>query len=504
MTVFLKAENNKLLRELLLEKNINISSPCGGIGKCGKCRIKLLSGKTEPMADENGFVVACHTKLLSDCAFYIPEEDSETVYFENKGFPHYAVCDIGTTNIKIRKYSSKGDALSAVSFRNPQSVYGADVISRISASKNGGYIEQSRILREGIAEKLNDVCLVYICGNPTMIHFFAGVDPSPIGVYPFEPVFKEMRVLEKSETGLNFKAVLLPSASGYVGSDAICGIYCAMETNSDNKNILIADIGTNGEISLLKNGKIYSATTAAGPAIEGAEIEMGKCGGDGVVFGITKEGKPRFKGDFPKGINGAGLISIIAFLLKNGVLSSEGRFLKNEFSCSEKNLEEKTDISFAQRTNSLEIFAENEKRPLENAHAPFISENKYYLSKDVFVSEKDISSFMVAKSAVLTAIEILLLETETDYSEIDVFVLTGGVCRDIEDINDVVASGLIPKMLKEKPVFIPDLAPLGANTAFCKNELEVLEKIASELKTVSLSENERFEDLFIMNTFFER
>ncbi len=470
MTVFLKAENNRLLRELFLEKNINILSPCGGNGKCGKCKVKLLFGETEPKADENGFVTACHTRLISDCGFYIPEQEEETVFFENFGYVQYAICDIGTTNIKIRKYTSFGELLSEHVFQNPQRFFGADVISRISASKNGGYKALSKILREGIAERLGDVDTVYICGNPTMIHFMAEVDPSPIGVYPFEVVFKETKALDKSETGLNFNMVLLPSASGYVGSDAICGIYSILKTNCNNKNILIADIGTNGELSLIKNGKIYSATTAAGPAIEGAEIEMGQSGGDGVIYKIEKNGKPVFRGETPKGISGAGLISLIAYLIENGILSAEGHFV------SENDAESK---------------------------GGYISENKYYLSKDVFVSEKDISGFMVAKSAVKTAIEILMSETETNFSELGLFVLTGGVCRDIENINDVVISGLVPKALKEKTVFIPDLAICGANTAFCNNEINVLEKISSMIKTVSLSENENFEELFIMNTFFE-
>lgn len=482
MTVFLKAENNRLLRELFLEKNINILSPCGGNGKCGKCKVKLLFGETEPKADENGFVTACHTRLISDCGFYIPEQEEETVFFENFGYVQYAICDIGTTNIKIRKYTSFGELLSEHVFPNPQRFFGADVISRISASKNGGYKALSKILREGIAERLGDVDTVYICGNPTMIHFMAEVDPSPIGVYPFEAVFKETKALDKSETGLNFNMVLLPSASGYVGSDAICGIYSILKTNCNNKNILIADIGTNGELSLIKNGKIYSATTAAGPAIEGAEIEMGQCGGDGVIYKIEKNGKPVFRGETPKGISGAGLISLIAYLIENGILSAEGHFV------SENDAELKSGCN-----------SENDGELSRGC----ISENKYYLSKDVFVSEKDISGFMVAKSAVKTAIEILMSETETNFSELGLFVLTGGVCRDIENINDVVISGLVPKALKEKTVFIPDLAICGANTAFCNNEINVLEKISSMIKTVSLSENENFEELFIMNTFFE-
>ena len=168
------------------------------------------------------------------------------------------------------------------------------------------------------------------------------------------------------------------------------------------------------QYSNYKNGKIYSATTAAGPAIEGAEIEMGQSGGDGVIYKIEKNGKPVFRGETPKGISGAGLISLIAYLIENGILSAEGHFVPENITelkggCNSENDTELKGGCVSESVNELK--------------GGCISENKYYLSKEVFVSEKDISGFMVAKSAVKTAIEILMSETETDFSELGLFVM---------------------------------------------------------------------------------
>lgn len=454
MTVALKPRNDKNLRELLLEKNIYVSSPCGGNGKCGKCKVKLISGETNPKADNDGFVLACKTKLITECEFYIPDE-KEVLEVEYSDKAAYSVCDLGTTNVKINKYSANGTLLSSTTFRNPQFSYGADVVSRISACKNGGDKKLSQILVNGLNEMQGDVSVSYICGNPTMLHFVAGVNPSPIGVFPFEPVFKDTKHLKKGENGLSFDAVLLPSASGYVGSDAVCGIYSILKTRGEKqKNILIADLGTNGEISLITENKIYSASTAAGPAIEGAGIEMGSSGGEGVIYGLSKNGTPLFDGETAKGINGGGLVSVISLLLEKEILSPEGH--------------------------------------LENG--------KYYITKEVYVTEKDICEFMLAKSAVKTAIELLLQETEK-HGDIDLFVLTGGVCNYL-NINDGVKVGLIPESLKKKAVFIPDLASFGANTSVSKNEIEVLEEIAEKIEILHLNENESFEESFIMNTFF--
>ncbi len=451
MILHLKPFEDKLLRELLLEKEINVQAPCGGNGKCGKCKVKLLEGVTLPSPDEEGFVLACKTKLLSECSFYIPTEEDYKVFSADKR-ADYAICDIGTTNIKICKYSKEGEMVYSCVFRNPQFAYGADVISRISRCKNGGYIKLSEILRKGISKWLEDVNIVYICGNPTMLHFMANEDPSSIGIYPFRPAFVDTKYLKKEETGYKFNMVLLPSVSGYVGSDAVCCIYSAYE---ENKNILIADLGTNGEISLLKNEEIYSVTTAAGPAIEGAGIEMGLCGGEGVIYHVDSNGNPEFQGEEAKGINGSGLISLISYLLENGKLSAEGKLM----------------------------------------------DERYYITEKVYISNKDISEFMLAKSAVKTAINLLLEETKTSYEDLDLLILTGGVCGDL-DIKSAVNTGLLPKELKEKTVFIPDFAMCGAHTAIAKNDVSHLEEISKKVKVIPLSDNEKFEEEFIMNTFF--
>ncbi len=456
MNVILKPEEGMFLRDIFIKNNIYINSPCGGNGKCGKCRVKLIKGETYPSADENGYVNACKTRLLSECVFDISYDKHEKVYtevFQCGEKPCFAICDVGTTNIKIDLYSKNLKLCSKKIMNNPQIPFGADVISRISACKNQGYKFLSKTLREEIFKAVGDVEIAYVCGNPTMIHFMAEVDPSPIGVFPFECVFKDTLYLKKRDNDIPFDMVLLPSASGYVGSDAICGIYKALEFNK--KVLLIADIGTNGEISLIKDGEIYTATTAAGPAIEGMGIEMGLCGGDGVIYGFSDNGDIKFKGKEPKGINGGGFISLISFLLQKGIIT-------------------------------------------ENGHLP---EEKYYISEKIYISQKDISGFMVAKSAVKTAIELLLKETETEYEHIEGLILTGGVCTELK-IRDVSNVGLIPKELEEKTVYIPSLASSGLFKAFCNKEIDSLEVLSQNINVLNLSANPDFEERFVLNTFF--
>ena len=67
------------------EGGILIRSVCGGIGKCGKCKVIVRSGDVKfdynpeeklltPEELSSGYVLACLTKCLSDCEVFIPPE----------------------------------------------------------------------------------------------------------------------------------------------------------------------------------------------------------------------------------------------------------------------------------------------------------------------------------------------------------------------------------------------------------------------------------------------
>ena len=109
---------------------------------------------------------------------------------------------------------------------------------------------------------------------------------------------------------------------------------------------------------------------------------------------------------------------------------------------------------------------------------------------------------MIAKSAVRTAIELLLKGTETSYDEIEAVYLTGGICVDLS-IEALVKTGIIPCELKNKSAYVFNLAESGAFSACFENKLHELEDISRRIKTLSLTDNEAFEESFVLNTFFE-
>lgn len=61
---------------------IDIDAPCAGTGVCGKCRVKLLEGTVDMKQSihlaqkdyEDGWRLACQTKVLADAVLYVPKE----------------------------------------------------------------------------------------------------------------------------------------------------------------------------------------------------------------------------------------------------------------------------------------------------------------------------------------------------------------------------------------------------------------------------------------------
>ena len=192
--------------------------------------------------------------------------------------------------------------LATASTLNPQSGFGADVMSRIAASEAGHLEAMQKIVLAAVSDLLHllfdkaglsyqtPVQEMTVSGNPTMLHIFSGVSPAGMGRYPFTPAFLETRILLGKELGISCeRVILLPSASAFIGSDVLGGALTEDMLHKDEPTLLL-DIGTNGEMLLCTGNQrgnlLYATSAAAGPALEGANISCGMGGVSGAVCKI--------------------------------------------------------------------------------------------------------------------------------------------------------------------------------------------------------------------------
>jgi len=90
--LWLKVRRGKTIWEALLEEDVELEGECGGLGKCGKCKIRVISSIGKPTAEERelldkeelkqGIRLACRTKIKKDLVIHIEGTDSEMEYFQ--------------------------------------------------------------------------------------------------------------------------------------------------------------------------------------------------------------------------------------------------------------------------------------------------------------------------------------------------------------------------------------------------------------------------------------
>lgn len=471
------------LLEILRKEKCEIYAPCGGKGKCGKCRVKIK---------DEGEVFSCRYFPEKDIEVYLPGKEEavilvhQTEYLEDMPFiatesgyksnnPYGIAIDIGTTTVVLYFFNLLSGQIDKISsFLNPQKLYGADVISRINycqENRNGLKVLQNLIV-DDINREIEtfkskhglfyeDFNKVVIAGNTTMLHILLGEDPVSIALAPFRPKFTDKQVRTGKSTGLKIncdaEVITMPCISAFVGADILAGL-AALKVK--NNNYLFLDIGTNGEIALIKGEEILTCATAAGPAFEGSNI---KCGMGAVTGAISVFSGPldyQVIGNAePIGICGSGIVDIIAYLLDTGLIDETG-LLKGTF------------------------YIGNEK--------------------NIQVVQQDIREIQLAKSAIYSGIKILMERAQLSFGDIDALYLAGGFGNYI-NTKSAIRIGLLPYEFQDRIYPVGNSAGIGA-LQYLKSDhfVNKTNTILKNTQYFELSDIEEFTTEFALNMDFRK
>ncbi|MBO4791655.1 MAG: DUF4445 domain-containing protein [Clostridia bacterium] len=454
-----------LLSDWFALAGIAFPLPCGGRGICGGCTVTLADGSRVPACSytvpKGGISVRDPSPAPAAAA-----EPSSTP----RERPDMAL-DIGTTTLELALVGDGGATGRSVTALNPQAVFGADVISRITACREGKLTAMRTCLTETVNSMIHSLSpggarTIYAVGNPTMAHIFCGVSPEPIGTYPFTPVFTGTREL-RAESGLDAgRTVLLPAASAFIGSDITAGLYASGIFPGEDRDgpVLFCDLGTNGETVLKADGRLLCASSAAGPALEAAGISCGTGGVGGAVSEVYDAaggaGELKYStvgGLPPAGICGSGLCDLVACLVERGVITADGRLT---------------------------------------------SPGGFALCPNVLLTQKDVRNFQLAQSAVRAAVETLLATAGIRSGDIASVILAGGLGSRIRPSSAVRAS-LFPSVFEAKIRQSGNTALKGAAACAADPDAVVkLEEIAAACETVDLVSSDFFASAFIGNMRF--
>lgn len=452
--------------------------------------------------------------------------------------------DLGTTTVAAYLFDrGTGRLLARGGAPNPQASFGADVISRIHACSNGSLDDLQRAAARCLRALADDLCAQAgadpaaigrwaIAGNTVMEHLLCGLSPASIGAYPFAP--QSLFGDERAVPGLDGEAYLCPCVSGYVGGDIAAGVVAcgldelvagvagagagddaaspvadALAAPGDPasatapafgdpasapgdpaptaapvppaRRVLFADLGTNGEMALVADGRLHCCATATGPAFEGANISQGMQASDGAIdacrfsdgaFSVTTVG-----GADPVGICGSGLIDALAACLEAGLVDETGRLLA-------------PDELPAERAGLVEL---RDGKPA----ALLVPDGA------VALTQKDVRALQLAKAAVAAGIQSLLREAGLRIEEVDEFVVGGAFGTHLR-AEAAARIGLFPRELLPRVRMVGNCAGAGACAALLSGQARArMERVAREARYHELSLDPEFSEAYVDAMEFE-
>lgn len=408
--------------------------------------------------------------------------------------------DIGTTSVAASLIDlSSNEIIARASSGNAQIKYGADVINRIifSTRKDGLKKLNDAVIQETINPLLNkmygdaginqqEVVAFVGAGNTTMSHLFYGVHADFLRMEPYIPAFVNSCDARAKDVGLcmNGEApvYMAPSVASYVGGDITAGVLASGMWHKD-ENVLFIDLGTNGEIVFGNKDFLMTCACSAGPAFEGGEISCGMRAATGAIEEIKVDGKsyePEFSvigAAEPQGICGSGIIDLICELKGAGIIDARGKM--------------------------MEGLGTDRVRFDEHGIGEYVIAFKddYGIPNDVSITEVDIDSFIRAKGAIYSGINVLLSSLGMDENSIDKILIAGGIGNSL-DIENAVRIGMLPDVHREKFEYIGNSSLMGAYLSLVSMDARrKLEEVANHMTYVELSVYPGYMDEFVSACF---
>ena len=458
----------RLSRAIWLHAGLPAPHLCDGLGRCGRCRVRLEPEAGEPLpppldmerqvlgADTNaGWRLACRNTVAGVQGFTVhvpgtgaqsgPEPGDIPPSPGVTGALRLAV-DLGTTTVHWRFLNQHVRAFLPGQSLNPQCGAGSDVMSRLQAAASpegrerlGGMVHD--LLRSVIRNaedrmpgaSVEEVCLA---ANTAMTAIFLNLDVTPLSTAPYRLPLRGGHAVELPDLP---PVWIPPQPAPFIGGDVAAGMARALSEQTPFP-FLFADMGTNGECVLaLDADHALLASVPLGPALEGIGLACGGVAGPGSVteFTLGPGGLAASVpgGETPRSICGTGALSLLDVLLRAGVLTPDGLLAEPDYPLA--------------RT----IRASIRQQP-HGWHLP--------LPGGLFFSADDVESVLKVRAAFSVALRCLLEQASLPPQALSTLLLAGSLGQHTP-ADLLVRLGFIPPELGGKARIVGNASLDGAS-----------------------------------------
>jgi uncharacterized 2Fe-2S/4Fe-4S cluster protein (DUF4445 family) len=501
-----EVQPGSLLGDAIAKTGLPLEQPCAGRGTCGKCKVLVEEGVRPPddiefknlttgelalnnrlacraRVDENARIVLSPIVVYSNKIF-----KSSSRYKREPNVPLGIAIDLGSTTVAaFLTMLDNGEVTAGGAGLNQQTVFGADVISRLAAAidnpKNAARLQRLALasinqavdslrLSERIRQRIERVTIV---GNVAMHHLLAKMPIESLAVMPFQPYSRESIQDATYLMGGIFpdgaKVSLPPMIGGFVGSDALaCLAY--FEFDNAPGPMAAIDLGTNGEVMVTDGKRILTASTAAGPAFEGVNISCGTRAIDGAVVDVTLNGEElilsTLADEAPIGLTGSGLLSAVHQLRQAGVIDFTGRIQANPARFADLVSDD------ANNHRGIKLTPDGSLR----------------------LTQTDVRELQKAKGAIRAAIGVLMEQLDLASEDLQKVILTGSFGGQV-DINAILEIGMIPLVDRDIVKTVANGAGFGGAMFLSDEGFAMGQKLADHAEQVDLDTDANFNNLFI-------
>ena len=456
---------------------VPILSPCGGEGRCGKCRVTVAGdtrrgddpGTLSPEDLRSGVRLACRCVPVSGkvTVTVLPESRPArlSAYIEGRdmaedgpfvplhvvperGSPLGVALDLGTSTLAGALLDLRdGTVLARASSDNPQVACGEDLISRIVFGEESpdGFPFLRRLLQQGVEKVISDLLAsspvageiveVTAAGNTVISHILYGLSPASVRRPPHRPVLKEYPAKSGKDLGvasaLSARWRIFPSIGGFVGGDIVAGIL-ASGMHREEAVSLLFDVGTNGEVALGNREFRIACSSSAGPAFEGGEVACGMRACPGAIDSVRIDretlaaGWTVIGGGKPAGVCGSGILDLCAELFRAGLVDRAGRFVP------------RPGAPFRETARGKAYLVARADESATGAEIPFAA--------------PDLKSVLRTKAALCAAADALLAAVGLSRGDVERVFIAGGFGNFL-DLRSALTLGVFPPFPLRK--FIP-------------------------------------------------
>lgn len=506
---------------------------CGGLGRCGRCRVRFVQHAPPCLPAEEdvfspsqlaeGWRLACRRQvpeldapraeapaaldielppesLVPSKAMHPtpPDGGGAAAVHGGDAQPELALAvDLGTTSLCWRALDLQGRVVDDGHTLNPQAGAGADVMSRLAVARRpegrgvlAGLARQEvqRIIDSLAQSGLGRVGSLCLAANTAMTDIFLDRDVEGLCAAPYRLAHAGNETV--ALPGLP-PVYVPPLPAPFVGGDVSAGLAALLEADVPRPFVL-ADLGTNGELALVTGtGQLWLTSVPLGPALEGIGPECGQLAGPGVVTGFTltptgfaarfyesaspqaahhadvqTNGCPcpacqrvaaRVVGataagaagkvaaepadstvagpdaGAARGISATGYISLLALLLRAGVLRSDGQFVANPAMPLARKLT-------AGLVSAADMPGSSGESGLPRSGA------RLRLPHGLWLAAADVEALLQVKAAFALALAALLRAADLSASDVAALCLAGTLSEYVNR-DDLETLGFVPAVL---------------------------------------------------------